>query len=240
MKARSLRLITLLSVWVYGPPAMALVEGGPFRLLRTEEPTIAEMRRQGAQIVDLVAIPDFDKLRTATLGCDRFKFDLNNYLTGLGARAPVKTLEEVIASKNFHPSIEKRLVDAQAVELPPQDNLKCQNVEESRRRLREEVLRIMDGENLDALVYPTWNNPPRLMGDLNTPHGNNSPLLSPPTGFPAVTVPMGFTRGVFPAGLQLLGRAWSEPTLIKLAYAYEQATKHRRPPASVLLLPSEP
>jgi amidase len=95
----------------------------------------------------------------------------------------------------------------------------------------------MEEARLDALVYPTWNNPPRLIGDLNTPHGNNSPLLSPPTGFPALTVPMGFVQGMLPAGLQLLGRSWSEPTLIKLAYAYEQATKHRRPPPSVPPLP---
>jgi amidase len=51
---------------------------------------------------------------------------------------------------------------------------------------------------------------------------------------------MGFTRGVFPAGMQLFGRPWSEPTLITLAYAYEQATKHRRLPLSVLPLPGEP
>jgi Asp-tRNA(Asn)/Glu-tRNA(Gln) amidotransferase A subunit family amidase len=220
--------------------ASEVAKGADPDVVKLTEHAIADMKRQGAQVLDPVAIPDFDKLRAATLGCDRFKFDINNYLAGLGPRAPLKSLEEVIASKNFHPSIEKRLVDAQAVEPPPQDNPKCQSVEEGRQRLREAVLQVMDGENLDALVYPTWNNPPRLIGDLNTPHGNNSPLLSPPTGFPAITVPMGFTRGVFPAGVQFLGRPWSEPVLIKLAYAYEQATRHRRPPASVPPLPDEP
>jgi Asp-tRNA(Asn)/Glu-tRNA(Gln) amidotransferase A subunit family amidase len=90
----------------------------------------------------------------------------------------------------------------------------------------------MDSLHLDALAYPTWSNPPRLIGDLNTPHGDNSQLFSPSTGFPAITVPMGYTRGVLPAGLQLLGRAWSESTLIGIGYSYEQATHHRRPPAS--------
>jgi amidase len=90
----------------------------------------------------------------------------------------------------------------------------------------------MDDARLDALVYPTSNNPPRLIGDLNTPHGNNSPRLAPFTGFPALTVPMGYARGVLPIGLQILGRPWSEPTMFKLAYSYEQATRHRRPPAS--------
>jgi amidase len=55
-------------------------------------------------------------------------------------------------------------------------------------------------------------------------------LLSPQSGMPAITLPMGFTHGMLPAGLQLLGRPFSEPTLIKLGYAYEQATRHRRPP----------
>jgi len=71
----------------------------------------------------------------------------------------------------------------------------------------------------EILAYPTWSNPPRLIGDLNTPAGDNSQLFSPSTGFPALTVPMGYTRGgQLPAGLQLLGRPWAEPTLIKLAY----------------------
>jgi hypothetical protein len=71
-----------------------------------------------------------------------------------------------------------------------------------------------------------------VIGDLNSPHGNNSNRLAPPTGFPAMTMPMGFVHGRLPAGLQILGRPWSEATLIKIGYAYEQATLHRRPPAN--------
>ncbi|MGH7560655.1 MAG: amidase family protein, partial [Gemmatimonadales bacterium] len=66
-----------------------------------------------------------------------------------------------------------------------------------------------------------------------TPHGDNNQLFAPATGFPAVTVPMGWVLdGRLPAGLQLLGLPWSEGTLFRLAYGYEQATRHRRPPAS--------
>ena len=103
---------------------------------------------------------------------------------------------------------------------------------EIERRLAQAVLKTMDGARLDVVVYPSWNFPPRLIGDLNTPHGNNSPRLSPPTGFPAITVPMGFARSTLPAGIQILGRPWSEPTLFGLAYSYEQATRHRLSPAS--------
>ena len=84
---------------------------------------------------------------------------------------------------------------------------------------------------LDAIAYPTWSDPPRLVGDLTTPAGDNSQTPAPPAGFPAITIPMGYTRGVLPAGLQLLGDAWTEGRLIGLAYAYEQATRHRHAPA---------
>jgi Asp-tRNA(Asn)/Glu-tRNA(Gln) amidotransferase A subunit family amidase len=86
-------------------------------------------------------------------------------------------------------------------------------------------------------VYPTWSNPPRLIGDLNTPHGDNNQLFSPSTGFPAITVPMGWLlEGRLPAGLQFFGRQWDEARLIRLAYAYEQATRHRRAPATTPVL----
>jgi Asp-tRNA(Asn)/Glu-tRNA(Gln) amidotransferase A subunit family amidase len=72
-----------------------------------------------------------------------------------------------------------------------------------------------------------------LIGDLNTPAGDNSQVYSPTTGFPAINVPMGYSRGgTLPAGITFYGRAWSEDRLIELAYAYEQATKHRHPPVS--------
>ncbi len=64
----------------------------------------------------------------------------------------------------------------------------------------------MDQQKLDAFVYPTWSNPPRLIGDLNTPHGDNSQVFSPTTGFPAINVPMGYTRaGTLPAGMTFFG-----------------------------------
>jgi Asp-tRNA(Asn)/Glu-tRNA(Gln) amidotransferase A subunit family amidase len=98
-------------------------------------------------------------------------------------------------------------------------------------KLRAAVLKLMADQRLDALLYPTWSNPPRLIGDLNTPGGDNNQFFSPSTGFPAITVPMGFTRGdTLPAGLQFFGRPWDEATLIRLAYSYEQATHHRRQP----------
>jgi amidase len=195
------------------------------------ERALDDMKRAGAQIVEGVNISEIDQIPPSKLGCDHFREDINAYLSGLGPQAPMTSLAAIIASGRFHPSIQKNLLDSQAA--PPLDqNRSCQEAVENRLRLARGVLKVMDDPGLDALVYPTWNNPPRLIGDLNTPHGNNSNILSPPTGFPALTVPMGFVGGTLPAGLQILGRPWSEPTLFRIAYGYEQATRHRRPPTS--------
>lgn len=114
------------------------------------------------------------------------------------------------ASGKFHPSIEKRLHDRQA-EPALSANPRCDQVNQNMQRMRESVLKVMDDNRLGALVFPTWSFPPRMIGDLNTPHGNNSPRLSPPTGFPAITVPMGFVRATLPVGLHVFGRPWRPP-----------------------------
>ena len=195
---------------------------------------IADLRRGGATVIDTVMIPELDSLLRGPLGpCNQFKFDFERWAAQSGGRTPVKTVEEILSSNRYHPSIQKRLELAQAVEQSPEQNPGCGHRDRFREALRAAVLRVMDGERLDALIYPTWSNPPRLIGDLNTPHGDNSQLFSPSTGWPAIQVPMGYTRGDrLPAGITFFGRPWSEPTLIRLAYAYEQATLHRRPPPS--------
>jgi Asp-tRNA(Asn)/Glu-tRNA(Gln) amidotransferase A subunit family amidase len=193
---------------------------------------VGELRNLGAEVLDPVDVQGLAELRaTQGGGCNQLKHDLNAYLAGLGDRAPMHSLEEIIASRRFHPSIQARLESAQAADDAPGLSAGCQSRDAFRVKLRDAVIKLMDERELDALIYPTWSNLPRLIGDLNTPAGDNNQFFSPSTGFPAITVPMGFTRGgTLPAGLQFFGRPWAEPTLLRLAYAYEQATHHRRPP----------
>lgn len=191
---------------------------------------INDLKNQGAIIIDTFEIPDLEELNKNVWGPSSLKFDINAYLDTLGPAAKMKTLDDIIASEKFHPRLKDRLYDSQGVELSPHENLDYLKAEHNRELYRLGVLQAMADYEVEALIYPTWNYPPRLVGDLESPHGNNSPLMSPPTGFPALTVPMGYSYGNLPAGLQILGRAFSEPTLIKFAYAYEQATKHRKPP----------
>jgi Asp-tRNA(Asn)/Glu-tRNA(Gln) amidotransferase A subunit family amidase len=202
-------------------------------VVRVFTAALDDIRRQGAVIVDQVNVAGLDEhLKAWTGSCNQFRYDVETWLARQGTRAPVHTVAEVIKSGRFHPTIRTRLDAAQAESLPPARNPSCRTRDEFRAWLRTAVTATMDSLRLDALVYPTWSNPPRLIGDLNTPAGDNSQLFSPSTGFPAVTVPMGYTRGMLPAGMTLLGRAWSEPVLFGLAYAFEQGTRHRRPPAS--------
>jgi len=201
-------------------------------VVRVFNRAIADLRKQGATVIDSVVIPELDSLRRAqTGGCNPFKYDLERYLASRNdSTLPVKTVAELIRSRRFHPSIEVRLTSAQAESLPPERNPGCAARDRFREGVRAAVLRAMDGNRLDAFIYPSWSNPPRLIGDLNTPAGDNNQLFSPSTGYPAITVPMGYTRGVLPAGLQFFGRPWSEETLIRFAYSYEQATRWRREP----------
>jgi Asp-tRNA(Asn)/Glu-tRNA(Gln) amidotransferase A subunit family amidase len=193
---------------------------------------LGELRNLGAEVIDPVEVPDLEAVRaTQGAGCNQFKHDINEYLAGLGDRAPLHSLAEVVKSRRFHPSIQVRLESAEASTDVPGQSPGCRARDEFREKLRGAVLKLMTDRQLDAFVYPTWSNPPRLIGDLNTPGGDNNQFFAPSTGFPAITVPMGATRGdTLPAGLQFFGRAWSEATLLRLAYAYEQATHHRRPP----------
>jgi amidase len=196
---------------------------------------VEDLRRAGAVIVDPARVDGLEAIRRPQGAgpCMGFKYDLNRYLASHGDRIPMKSLAEIVKSGRFHPSVQRRLEQAeQGAENGPETPA-CKAEQEYRDQVRAAVTKTMDALKLDAFVYPTWSNPPRLIGDLNTPAGDNSQFFSPTTGFPSIQVPMGYTRGVLPAGVTFFGRAWSEATLIKFAYAYEQATRHRRPPVAV-------
>src|SRR5262249_10217287 len=141
---------------------------------------IGELRDLGAEVVDPAAVAGFDEMRRAqTGGCNQFKHDLNQYLAALGGKAPIHSLEDIIKSRQFHPSTQGRLEAGQAADDDPAVSPGCRSRDEFRAKLRSGIVKLMDDLQLDALIYPTWSNPPRLIGDLNTAGGDNNQLFSP-------------------------------------------------------------
>jgi Asp-tRNA(Asn)/Glu-tRNA(Gln) amidotransferase A subunit family amidase len=204
-------------------------------VIRVFMAAVEDLRRAGAKIVDPAPVTGLEAIRRDRQAgpCMGFKYDLNHYLAAQGDAVAVHSLADVIQSRGFHPSVQYRLEQAEKGPENGPETAACQAETEYREKVREAVNQTMDKLKLDAFVYPTWSNVPRLIGDLNTPAGDNSQFYSPTTGFPAINVPMGFTRGgTLPAGMTIYGRAWSEAKLIKLAYAYEQATHRRHAPPS--------
>lgn len=195
---------------------------------------VEDLKTAGATIVDPGVVDGLaDIRRPQGVGpCGGFKYDINNYLGALGNKVKVHTVADILKSRQYHPSVEVRLQQAESGPANGPETDACKAEMAYREQVRTAVTKTMDAQKIDAWVYPTWSNPPRLIGDLNTPGGDNSQFFSPTTGFPAIQVPMGYTRGRLPAGITFFGRAWSEAQLIKYAYAYEQATHHRHPPAS--------
>jgi len=198
-------------------------------VLRVMEQALEDMRAAGAVIVDPVEIPDLDDIRGDFPSISRLKHDFEKYLA-TRPELRFKTLDEVVESGDFHPFLRASMERNREVEYVPEEHEDYPLYLETQQRLQDAVLAVMEEHEVDVLVYPTYNYPARLIGDENTTYGANSSILSPPTGFPAFNVPMGYSFGTLPAGLQLLGRPFDEPTLIRISYAYEQATQHRRPP----------
>jgi Asp-tRNA(Asn)/Glu-tRNA(Gln) amidotransferase A subunit family amidase len=186
---------------------------------------INDLNTLGATIIDPFTIPDLDKL-TENIWCRTFKTDIDRYLKSLGENAPVRTLQQIIQEKKYTELTESKLRSLLA------EDRKCAEVyqDPSNKRLIDTVLTAMKKENIQAFIFPTWSNPPRKHGDFSSPAGDNSQQIAPHTGMPAITVPMGFTSQGLPTGLQIVGEHFQEPILLKIAHAYEQATKHRKPP----------
>ncbi|NER11918.1 amidase [Leptobacterium flavescens] len=197
------------------------------------ENAISDMRELGAQLIDSVEIPDFDNLRQ-NQWCNDFRKDIEAYLAEYVKNDTIRTLEDIVrigsTSEYAVDGLNFFLENSGRSQNP---EIECLDPYSDERRIafREAIEKKMDELELDAIIYPSWNHKPAKIETFAEGYkGDNSQIISPHTGQPAFTVPMGFTSGNLPAGLQFLGRMYDEPTLIKLTYSYEQGTRHRHPP----------
>jgi amidase len=164
-----------------------------------------------------------------------FKSDLDAYLAGLGPGAAVRSLADVIAFNDRNASREMPYFGQElmlrAQKKGPLTDPAYRTALATNRRLSaaEGIDATLKRHRLDAIVAPTQG-PPALIDLVNgDPSGRSSTSPCAVAGYPAVTVAMGYVRGL-PVGMTFMGLAWSEASLLKYAYAYEQATKVRRPP----------
>jgi len=195
------------------------------------------MKRAGAEVVDPVEIPTIGKFDDAELLVllYEFKDDLNRYLAWLGASTQVHSMKDVINFNDGHrnqemPYFGQDLMAQSEAKGPLTSPEYLKALNDCRRQSRTEGIdATMDKFKLDALIAPTGG-PAWTTDLLNGDHTvGGSSTLAAVAGYPNINVPMGFTFGM-PVGISFFGRAWSEPVLIKLAYAYEQLTSARKPP----------
>jgi Asp-tRNA(Asn)/Glu-tRNA(Gln) amidotransferase A subunit family amidase len=191
---------------------------------RVVRASIEEMKKQGATMVD-VAIPNLTELlRDGSLIDFEFKGDLAAYLAARPG-APVRSLDEILQKGLYHWALEPA--------FKRRNSAKGRDSEEYRKALakrletQEAVLKVMDEQKLDALVYPTIRRKAARIGD---PQTDTNCRLSASTGFPALSVPAGFTDDGLPVGIEIFGRAFADARVVALGYAFEKASPHRHPP----------
>jgi amidase len=196
------------------------------------EAAIEKLVEAGATIVRFNIANIEGLTRNLDLGAFEFKTAFNHYLSRLGPGAPVKTLDDFLARGEFHQSLKSGLEAAQRTAggvSDPEYRTRLLR----RTELRQALMTSMADHRLDAIIYPHQR---RLVASIGEEQLERNGVLSNATGFPALTVPGGFSAptgsapvGV-PVGIELLGPEWSEPVLLKLAYAFEKAAQVRKPP----------
>ncbi|HLH98835.1 MAG TPA: amidase family protein [Xanthobacteraceae bacterium] len=196
----------------------------------------ADLRARGAEVIDPLSIPDL-KAMVADGGGGGDTYEAETAINGFLAQfpnAPVHTLREIVESPVV---IARRREELGRALGRTVDDLPAIKQARVREELRDLIVKVMADNRLDALIYATYDHAPAIVPK-STPGTNR--VLASITAFPALAVPAGFFSDGLPIGIEFLGRPYSEGTLLKAAYDYEQTTRHRHPPATAPALASLP
>jgi amidase len=217
------------------------------RIIAQFETTLAELKAAGAEIVDPFVVPGFESMPRplAASPAARFKDDLTKWFAKHPG-VPFPSVKAIADSKLVHP-LHQTLFDQAAAAGPVEEDPVTIEDLKNERRYQDAFPVAMDAASIDALIFPSWAQLPAINGDRNTqlvaepkpapgvgPTALSSSLqfVASSLQWPAISVPRGDLGEGLPQGLQIVGRPWEEAKITGYAFAYEQATHHRRPPAS--------
>jgi Asp-tRNA(Asn)/Glu-tRNA(Gln) amidotransferase A subunit family amidase len=215
--------------------ALHLQDGADPRIVDLFEAALVDLRAQGATIVDDFQIRGFEDLPRPPQTAARARADWEAFFAYQGAAFPISTVAELRDAppdKRVHPLHAARIAEIAAVALAPENDPETLQGRRDEARYREMIGAAMDAAQVDALVLPVWAHPPVLLGDRGQSPQGSLTFIGSATQWPVAVVPIGFVGERLPIGMQILGRPWTEAQLLRFAYAYEQATRHRRPPPS--------
>jgi amidase len=213
------------------------------------EKAIATLKAQGATVVDPLdtGVDLWAVLRDTNAGSGEYRQAINAYLAARGSATPVHNLSELVASKGYLGRLAKQYGEAEAA---PEMTFNAEYIGryQGKQVVRERVLALMEQWKLDAVVYPFETKPARTIEEAapnkgETPVDNegnrirgNGNRLSTVTSLPTIVVPVGFNADGVGVGLEFLGKLYDEATIVRLAYAFEQAAPNRRLPPTTPLL----
>jgi Asp-tRNA(Asn)/Glu-tRNA(Gln) amidotransferase A subunit family amidase len=198
---------------------------------------IAELRGAGATVIDPIVIADLNPLLAKRRGGDADAAFVAYY--SRGGNPPFKTRQEMLSAPDY-----AKVIRARTASVRAGTTAEYYESLAAREQLMINLHRVMADHNLDAIVHKTVEHQPTLISEgLNPPYHNSRGATHLNTFLvyvPSINVPAGFTSDELPVGITFLGRPYTDGTMIKLAYAYEQATHHRKPPASTPPLLGDP
>jgi|SRR5579863_7486602 len=203
--------------------------------------SVAELKAAGAIMIDPIMIPNLKTLLARRAVNPAMADESLRVYLARNPKSPFRTRADIANSPELPKSVPPSKATQWTAPLPKTDLAKWGEYLQAREDLMITIMKVMADNQLDAIVHKTVEHQPTFIKDgINPPYVNNKgvPVLNTFLVYAAsMTVPSGFTVDNLPVGLTFFGKPYSEPAMIKLAYAYEQSTHHRRPPTSTPALP---
>ena len=213
--------------------ALQLEDGADPRVMALFESAVVDLLAAGADLVDDFRVPGFEHFPRPPQTAATTRADWERFFAYQGPAFPIKSvadLRDAPPGKRVHPLHAARIAEIAAVTLAPEEDPETIEGRKTEQAYRDAFTAAMDLARVEALVLPVWTYPPVLLGDRGQSPQGGMTFIASALQWPVVAVPIGFVGERLPIGMQLLARPWAEGPLLRLAYAYEQHSPHRRPP----------